>query len=149
EQAALAARTRLRDAGQGRRDCAGLRDQAEAAVALGDQHAAVGEEGEAPGVIEAARERLDAEAHAEALLGDAGLAGEGRGLAVRLRARLSNRRARGAGRCAGGGLAAAGKGEGAQQGRPGRQLEAHDITPYKPHLASRGWVAQMVRAVDS
>ena len=60
-EAGLALRVDLRHAGERRRQLAGARDDAHAAGPLGHQHAAVGQEGERPGMHQAAGERLDGE----------------------------------------------------------------------------------------
>ena len=54
EQAALAARRDRRQPGQRRGDAAAAVDDAQPAGALGDEHAAVGQEGQRPGVVQAA-----------------------------------------------------------------------------------------------
>jgi len=60
-QAALARGEHLRHAGEWRRELAVLSDDAHAPRPLRDQHAAVGQERECPGVLEAARDGLDRE----------------------------------------------------------------------------------------
>jgi hypothetical protein len=59
EQPALARRPDLRHPGQRRRQLAVLADKAQPAGPFGHQHAAVGQEGESPGIDEAARDGLD------------------------------------------------------------------------------------------
>ena len=61
EQSALAADRHLRHALDGRRQRAVTRNDTQPAGALGHQQAAIGQELEAPGMLEAFRERLDLE----------------------------------------------------------------------------------------
>src|SRR3546814_11062643 len=61
EEAALAARRYLRDAGNRLFEQAAVLEEAQAPRPLGDQQPAVGQEGEAPGMVEAGAQGLDAE----------------------------------------------------------------------------------------
>ncbi|OMP12863.1 spermatogenesis-associated protein 21 [Corchorus olitorius] len=63
EQAALALGPHARHAGERRRQLARAVEQAQPARPLGDQHAAVGQEGQAPGMFEAARDFADLGLH--------------------------------------------------------------------------------------